>query len=193
SGSLPSAPLASNPFLKVPPSEPEADAAAAAAEPEEKVSAGTLAAAAEAKMREVATNGTSATVKLTPAALPAVSSSTVSGGFIFGKNISERVVQKGAVLDVVIESSVKTQTHQWVVDGKPHTRTLDDGREATSVHRFEAGALVTTTTGRSVGGDAYTLVSTRALVDAGKTTRLDLACTIDGSTTKATRVFRREE
>lgn len=110
-----------------------------------------------------------------------------------GLSVTQRVVQKGTLLDVVIESSVKTQAHQWVVDGEPHTRTLDDGREATSTHRFEGGALVTTTTGLSVGGDAYTLVSRRSLADEGQTTRLDLACTIDGSTTKATRVFRREE
>ncbi len=110
---------------------------------------------------------------------------------IGGLDMTQRIQQSGSTIDVVMETSAKTETHHWIVDGKPHVRTLDDGREATSVHHFEGPGLVTTTTGISEGGDPYTLHTTRTLADDGQTMKVALVCTIGGATLKATRLFRR--
>lgn len=108
-----------------------------------------------------------------------------------GLKLTQRIRQSGNTLDVTFVTSAKTQQHEWIVDGKPHVRTLDDGREATSTHRFEAGKLVSETTGISKGGDPYTLLATRSLEDGGQTAKVALVCTVKGQMFRVTRVFRR--
>jgi len=111
---------------------------------------------------------------------------------VAGLAMTQHIEQRGDTIDVVIETTYKTRSQRWIADGKPRPVDIDDGNKAVSAHRFAQGSLVTVTTGTSEGGEAYTLRSTRSLLDGGQTMQVVLACTIGDDTLRATRVFRRE-
>ncbi|MEN0066564.1 MAG: lipocalin/fatty-acid binding family protein [Myxococcota bacterium] len=108
-----------------------------------------------------------------------------------GLSVTLEIQHSDSTFDVKVVTSRKTAQQKWVADNTPRAETRD-GREITSRHAFVEDALVSTATGIAPSGDAFEMTTTRLISEDGQTMTLKLACEVDGKTTNATRVFRRE-
>lgn len=106
-------------------------------------------------------------------------------------DVTQRIQQSATTLNVEIETVRGTRQTKWVADGEPRPRTRADGLEVLDAHVIEGEAFVTTTTGKTSKGVPFTLISRRTVLEDGKTTAIDVACTVEGTTHEARRLFRR--